>query len=51
MDRARFDEYIRRFNAEDETAFDEFVAPHMQMLNGGLELTGVQAMKAHYAKI
>jgi hypothetical protein len=51
MERARFDEYIRRFNAEDETAFDEFIAPDMRMLNGGLEFTGVEGMKAHYAKI
>jgi hypothetical protein len=51
MDRPRFDEYIRRFNEEDDTAFDEFIAPDMRMLNGALEFTGVEGMKAHYAKI
>lgn len=30
MDKARFDEYIRRFNEEDATAFDEFLKPDMR---------------------
>lgn len=51
MERSRFDEYIARFNAEDATAFDEFIAPDMQMTNGTLEFTGVEGMKAHYARI
>lgn len=51
MDRARFDEYIRRFNAEDFTAFDDFLAPDMRMQNGRLVYHGVQGMKDHYAKI
>jgi hypothetical protein len=51
VERARFDEYIRRFNAEDDTAFDEFIAPDMRMQNGTLVFHGVQGMKDHYAKI
>jgi hypothetical protein len=51
MDRQRFDEYIRRFNAEDFSAFDEFLDPDMHMQNGGLHYDGVQGMKDHYAKI
>ena len=51
MKRERFDEYIRRFNARDTTAFDEFLAPDMHMRNGTLEFDGVQGMKDHYARI
>lgn len=51
MDRSRFNAYIDRFNAEDATAFDEFIATDMHMTNGTLEFTGVDGMKAHYAKI
>lgn len=51
MERARFDEYIRRFNAEDASAFDDFLCPDMRMQNGGLHYQGVQAMKDHYARI
>jgi hypothetical protein len=47
MREARFREYIRRFNAEDDTAFDDFLAPDMHMKNGTLEYTGVQGMKDH----
>lgn len=50
MQRERFDEYIRRFNAEDPTAFDEFLAPDMRMLNGALEFTGVAGMREHYER-
>jgi hypothetical protein len=48
MERHRFDDYIRRFNEEDPTAFDEFIAPDMKMLNGALEFTGVKGMRHHY---
>lgn len=48
MLRARYDEYIRRFNEEDPTAFDEFLAPDMKMLNGALEFAGVDGMRDHY---
>jgi hypothetical protein len=51
MNRARFDDYIRRFNARDTTAFDEFLAPHMHTHHGTLTFDGVQGMKDHYAKI
>jgi hypothetical protein len=51
MDRASFDEYIRRFNARDLTAFDDFLAPDMHMINGTLEFTGVPAMRDHYTRI
>jgi hypothetical protein len=51
MDSQRFDDYIRRFNAEDPGAFDEYLAPDVRVLNGALVLDGVDAMKAHYAKI
>lgn len=48
MDEGRFREYIARFNAEDDTAFDDYLAPDMHMRNGTLEYTGVQGMKDHY---
>lgn len=48
MDRKTFDDYIRRFNAEDPTAFDDYLAPDMKMLNGALEFTGVAGMRDHY---
>ncbi|MGD8833560.1 MAG: nuclear transport factor 2 family protein [Desulfobacteraceae bacterium] len=48
MDRARFDEYIRRFNEADPTAFDEFLSPDMKMLNGALEFQGIEGMRDHY---
>ena len=51
MDRSRFDDYIRRFNAQHATAFDDYLASDVRVLNGGLVLDGVDAMKAHYAKI
>lgn len=51
MERERFDEYIRRFNAEDASAFDDFLTPDMHMQNGGLHYDGVQGMKDHYASI
>lgn len=48
MDRATFDAYIRRFNEEDPTAFDAFLSPGMKMLNGALELQGIEGMRDHY---
>lgn len=48
MLRARFDEYIGRFNAEDPTAFDEFLKPDVRVLNGALEFNGIAAMRDHY---
>lgn len=51
MRKDRFDEYIRRFNERDTTAFDDFLTPDMHMKNGTLEYDGVQGMKDHYARI
>ena len=45
---AHFREYIRRFNDEDHTAFDDYLAPDMHMKNGTLEFDGVDGMKHHY---
>ncbi|MGV9711274.1 nuclear transport factor 2 family protein [Gordonia sp. NPDC003424] len=51
MQRNRFDDYIRRFNQRDTTAFEDYIAPDMICRNGGLEIHGVDGMKEHYAKI
>lgn len=51
MERAHFDDYVRRFNAEDATTFDDYLTPGMHMQNGGLHYDGVQGMKDHYARI
>ena len=51
MERAAFDTYIRRFNAEQPSAFEDYMAPDVRMLNGTLLLRGVGEVKAHYAKI
>lgn len=51
MRESHFREYIRRFNAEDETAFDDYLAPDMHMKNGTLEFTGVEGMKHHYTQL
>ena len=51
MDKDRFDSYIARFNARDETAFDDFIHPELRMQNGGLVFHGVEGMKHHYAWI
>ncbi|MBN4053699.1 nuclear transport factor 2 family protein [Haliea sp. AH-315-K21] len=48
MNRSQFDEYIRRFNEEDPTAFDDYIATDMKMLNGALEFSGVAGMRDHY---
>lgn len=48
MREERFREYIRRFNEEDDTAFDDYLAPDLHMKNGTLEFTGVEGMKHHY---
>lgn len=51
VQRADFDDYIRRFNAQDATAFDDYIHPELRMQNGGLVFHGVQGMKDHYAWI
>lgn len=48
MRRERFDDYIRRFNAQDPTAFDDYIDPDMRMQNGALEFRGAQGMREHY---
>jgi hypothetical protein len=51
MKREIYNDYIKRFNAQDITAFEDYLAPDMHMLNGTLEFYGVQGMKDHYKKI
>ncbi|HKS99789.1 MAG TPA: nuclear transport factor 2 family protein [Rugosimonospora sp.] len=51
MRRETFDDYIRRFNAQDTTAFDDYIAADLQMRNGTLTFEGRQGMKDHYARI
>lgn len=48
MNLEKFNEYIRRFNQEDPTAFDDFIATDMKMLNGALEFSGLTGMRDHY---
>ena len=51
MNRETYDDYIRRFNAQDMTTFDAYIAPNLKITNGTLELHGLQGMKDHYARI
>jgi ketosteroid isomerase-like protein len=51
MERAVFDDYISRFNARDMTAFEKYIHPDARVINGTLEINGIQGMKDHYAKI
>ena len=51
MERKIFDDYINRFNAQDATAFEDFIDPNARVINGTLEIIGIQGMKEHYAKI
>lgn len=51
MIRAEFDDYIARFNAQDVSAFEDFLTEDMHMTNGTLEFRGIQGMKDHYARI
>jgi hypothetical protein len=44
----KFDDYIRRFNARDLTAFEDYLHPQMHMQNGTHEFDGVEGMKHHY---
>lgn len=48
MQEAKFREYIRRFNEEDDTAFEDYLADNMHMKNGTLEYDGIDGMKHHY---
>ena len=51
VNRDDFDDYIRRFNSQDATAFDDYLAPDVRVLNGTLVLDGVGAMRTHYEKL
>jgi hypothetical protein len=51
MKREIFDDYIKRFNARDTSAFEEYIDPNARVINGTLEIRGMQGMKDHYAKI
>ena len=51
MKREVFDDYINRFNARDATAFEDYIDPNARVINGMLEISGMQGMKDHYAKI
>lgn len=51
MDWATFNDYITRFNNQDMTAFEAYLTPQTHMLNGTLELLGIQGMKDHYQLI
>ncbi len=51
MKREVFDDYINRFNARDAMAFEDYIDPNAKIINGTLEIQGMQGMKDHYAKI
>jgi hypothetical protein len=51
VDKSTFDDYITRFNAQDDTAFDDYFADDFRCLNGALEIAGIDAWKQHYATI
>lgn len=51
MKKVTFDDYIARFNARDLSAFDLYIHPELKMLNGILEVDGLQGIKDHYIKL
>jgi len=51
MKREVFDDYINRFNRRDATTFQDYIHPDAKVINGTLEIHGMQGMKDHYAKI
>jgi hypothetical protein len=51
MERKVFDDYINRFNAKDISAFEDYIDPNAKVINGTLEIIGMQGMKEHYAQI
>ena len=51
MERSVFDDYINRFNARDASTFEDYIDPNARVINGTLEIKGMQGMKEHYAKI
>jgi hypothetical protein len=42
---------VRRFNAQDVTASERYLAPDLRVWNDSFYYTGIDGMKAHYAKI
>jgi len=48
MNREQFGAYLKRFNSEDATVFDDYLSSRFRMLNGSLAFEGRQGMKAHY---
>jgi len=51
MKKEVFMDYINRFNRRDATAFEDYIDPDCVIINGTLELRGIQGMKDHYARI
>jgi hypothetical protein len=51
MKREVFNDYINRFNKRDATAFEDYIHPNAKIINGTLEINGMQGMKDHYARI
>lgn len=51
MKRETYDDYVRRFNAQDTSGFDLYLHPDVRVQNGLISYTGIQGMKDHYAKI
>jgi hypothetical protein len=51
MKKEVFDNYINRFNRRDPTAFEDYIDPNAKIINGTLEISGMQGMKDHYARI
>ena len=51
MKRETFNDYINRFNAQDMSAFEDFIDPNATVTNGPLVIKGVEGMKKHYSKI
>jgi len=51
MKKEIFDDYINRFNRRDATTFEDYVHPNATIINGRLEIHGMQGMKDHYARI
>jgi lantibiotic modifying enzyme len=42
MERSTFDDYIDRFNARDETAFEDYIDSSCVVLNGSLVINGAE---------
>ena len=46
MKKEVFDDYINRFNARDATAFEDYIDPNARVINGLLEINGMQGMRS-----